>query len=140
MPSGKAHIEYEDVLAAQKALRLSQSLLLDRPVRVRKCFAGQMEPFCSVVRSSLGLKSMCHIMSVSKVAMHMQKRPWSWLVQHAWMSPSWIPCACRCVRSWRVPIEEVFEGDRSGDWVQRRATPCMAAWRRRVQGVGMCNA
>ena len=35
MPSGKAHIEYADILAAQKALRLSQSLLLDRPVRVR---------------------------------------------------------------------------------------------------------
>ncbi len=35
MPSGKAHIEYEDVLAAQKAQRLSHSLLLDRPVRVR---------------------------------------------------------------------------------------------------------
>lgn len=35
MPSGKAHIEYEDVLAAHKAVRLSHSLLLDRPVRVR---------------------------------------------------------------------------------------------------------
>ena len=35
MPSGKVHIEYTDILAARKALRLSRSLLLDRPVHVR---------------------------------------------------------------------------------------------------------
>jgi hypothetical protein len=35
LPSGKVHIEYTDILAARKALRLSRSLLLDRPVHVR---------------------------------------------------------------------------------------------------------
>jgi hypothetical protein len=35
LPSGKVHIEYTDILAARKALRLARSLLLDRPVHVR---------------------------------------------------------------------------------------------------------
>lgn len=34
IPSGKVHVEYDTVLAARKALQLSRSLLLDRPVYV----------------------------------------------------------------------------------------------------------
>ncbi len=34
VPTGKVHVEYDTVLAARKALHLSTSLLLDRPVFV----------------------------------------------------------------------------------------------------------
>lgn len=35
MASGKAHVEYDNILSARKALQLSRSLLLDRLVYVR---------------------------------------------------------------------------------------------------------